>query len=136
MNKFFYIVFIGVLFLNCTSNTILKKPDDLIPKNQMVDVLTDLFLVINAEGIKNVQLERNVNYYPLIYEKYGIDSTRFKESNYYYTSRVDDYDEILDKIETRLNNLNEQYESERKIEDSILQIKNKMDRKVKKPIRK
>lgn len=122
--------------MNCTSNTILKKPDNLIPKDQMVDVLTDLFLAINAETTKNIQLERKVNYYPLIFEKYGIDSTRFKESNYYYTSRVDDYDEILDKIETRLKNLNEQFESERKIEDSISRMKNKTDRKVKKPIRK
>ncbi|SNR53432.1 DUF4296 domain-containing protein [Lutibacter flavus] len=136
MNKFFYILFIAVFFMNCTSNTILKKPDNLIPKDQMVDVLTDLFLAINAETTKNIQLERKVNYYPLIFEKYGIDSTRFKESNYYYTSRVDDYDEILDKIESRLKNLNEQFENERKIEDSISRMKNKTDRKVKKPIRK
>ena len=116
MNKFFHIVFLGVLFVNCTSNTILKKPDNLIPKDQMVDVLTDLFLAINAETTKNIQLERKVNYYPLIYEKYGIDSTRFKESNHYYTSRVDDYDEILDKIETRLKKLKEELEAEKKIE--------------------
>ena len=121
--------------MNCTSNTILKKPDNLIAKDQMVDVLTDLFLAKNAESTKNIQLERKVNYYPLIFEKYGIDSTRFKESNYYYTSRVDDYDEILGKIETRLKNLNKEFESERKIEDSISRMKNKIERKVKKPIR-
>ena len=41
MNKFFHILIVGVLFVNCTSNTILKKPENLIPKDQMVDILTD-----------------------------------------------------------------------------------------------
>ena len=91
MNKFIYIFFIVIFMFSCTSNTILKKPN-LIPEDQMVDLLTDLFIAINAETTKNFQLERNVNYYPLIFEKYNIDSTRFKESNFYYTSRVDDYD--------------------------------------------
>ncbi len=103
----------------CTSNTIIKKPDDLISKNQMVDLLTDMLIAAGAENIKNIDLERNVNYYPLVFEKYGIDSTRFKESNYYYTSQIDDYEKILKKVNERLKAIKDKLDFEIKLQDSL-----------------
>ena len=91
MNKFIYILFIAAFLFNCTSNTIIEKPANLIPKDQMVDLLTDLLLASGGENVKNLQQKRKVNYYPFVFEKYQIDSTRFKESNYYYISTIDDY---------------------------------------------
>ena len=103
----------------CTSNTIIKKPDNLIPKNQMEDLITDMLIAAGSENIKNINLERNVNYFPLIFEKYGIDSTRFKESNYYYTSQIDDYEKILRKVDVRLKALKEKLDNEIKLQDSL-----------------
>jgi len=103
----------------CTSNTIIKKPDNLIPKNQMEDLITDMLIAAGAENIKNIDLERNVNYFPLVFEKYGIDSTRFKESNYYYTSQIDDYEKILKKVDERLKALKEKIDNEIKLQDSL-----------------
>lgn len=105
--------------MNCTSNTIIKKPDNLIPEDQMVDVLTDLFLATGGKNIKNIHLQRNVNYYSLVYDKYLIDSTQFKESNYYYTSKIDDYDKILKRVDDRLKKLKDQLEEEKNLQDSI-----------------
>ena len=122
MNKIFYITIIGLLLINCTSNTIIKKPENLIPKNEMVDILTDMFLASGAENIKNIQLERNVNYFPIVYEKYHIDSTQFKESNFYYVSRIDDYEEILRKVDERLQELKKLNEAEISLLDSIKKI--------------
>ncbi|REE83750.1 uncharacterized protein DUF4296 [Lutibacter oceani] len=131
MNKFIYIVLISFLLLNCTSNTILKKPDNLIPKDQMVDLLTDLFIAMNAQTTKNIDLKRNVNYFPLVFEKYKIDSTQFKESNYYYTSKVDDYDDILNEVQVRLETLNEVYKKEKKLKDSIETVTKKIEDSIK-----
>jgi len=119
MKNYFYIVCIGLYLAACTSNTIIKKPDNLIPKDQMVDLLTDMLLASGARNVKNLKLEREVNYFPLVFEKYNIDSLQFKESNYYYTSRIDDYDEILGKIEKRLNSLKNQYDEDQKLSDSL-----------------
>lgn len=119
MKKIRYIIFLSVFFIGCTSNTIIKKPDHLIPKNQMVDLLTDLFIASGAENIKNNDLQRNVNYYPLVFEKYGIDSTRFKESNYYYTSRIDDHEEILKKVDERLKALKKELDDKIQLQDSL-----------------
>jgi len=123
MNKFFYIIILSAFFGACTSNTILKKPKNLIPKEEMVDLLTDIFIANGAMSVKNTNLQRNVNYFPFVFEKHKIDTTRFKESNYYYTSRIDDYDEILGKVDKRLKALKHQYENELKIRDSIKRTK-------------
>ena len=123
MNKFFYILFLGLFLINCTSNTIIKKPDNLISKDEMVNILTDLFLANGGKNIKNINSKRNVNYYPLVYEKYHIDSTQLKESNFYYTSKIDEYDKILKRVDDRLKKLRDQFEIERKLEDSLKKVK-------------
>ena len=123
MNKFFIIVILSVFLGACTSNTIIKKPKNLIPKEQMVDLLTDIFLANGGDNIKNINLERNVNYFPLVFEKHQIDTIRFKESNYYYTSRIDDYDEILGNVDKRLKALKQQCDAEIKIIDSLDRVK-------------
>ncbi len=122
MNKIIYIFFISLFLINCTSNTIIKKPDNLISKDQMVDLLTDLFLANGAINIKNTHLQRNVNYYPLVYEKYQIDSTQFKESNFYYTSKIDEYNKILKRVDDRLKKLRKQFEDEKDVQDSLKKI--------------
>lgn len=119
MSKYIYILCIGFFIMACTSNTIIKKPDNLIPKDQMVDLLTDMLLSAGGQSVKNVDLQRRINYFPIVFEKYNIDSTQFQESNYYYTSRIDDYDEILGKVDARLKSLKEQFEKERIFNDSI-----------------
>ena len=123
MNKFIYILILSVFFGACTSNTIIKKPENLIPKEQMVDLLTDIFIANGGDNIKNINLQRSTNYFPFVFEKYKIDSTRFRGSNYYYTSRIDDYDEILEKVDKRLKALKEQYDNEIKLADSIARVR-------------
>tara|TARA_R110001583_G_C5670235_1_gene410760 strand:+ start:11926 stop:12354 length:429 start_codon:yes stop_codon:yes gene_type:complete len=134
MNKVFYILFLSIFFGACTSNTIIKKPKNLIPKKQMVDLLTDLFLANGGENIKNINLQRNVNYFQLVFEKHQIDTTRFKESNYYYTSTIDDYDEILGDVDKRLKAFKQQYDDENKLKDSLTRKKNDSLRIIRKKI--
>ena len=141
MKKISYLLFLGVFFMGCTSNTIIKKPDNLISKKQMVDLLTDLAIASGAENIKNNDLERNVNYFPLVFKKYGIDSTRFKESNYYYTSRIDDYEEILKKVDDRLKAMKKELDDKIRLQDSLKNdsmknIRGKFKKVPRKPIKK
>jgi len=70
----------------------------------MVDLLVDLQLAKAASEnrIKNIYLEKNIDYLYLVYEKHQIDSARFKRSNYFYTTRIDEYEEIYKEVEGRL----------------------------------
>lgn len=108
-----------LLFASCTSNTIYKKPKDLIPKDTMVMLLTDLYIASPSYLYKNKRLRRKTNYMPLVYNKYLIDSVRFIESNLYYTSIIDEYEEMHNQVKLNLTNLKVSLEKDLKVKDSL-----------------
>ena len=98
------IIFLAVLlWVSCTSNTILKKPKDLIKKKEMVALITDLYLAkaMKESGNLNIDIWKKENrdhqMYQWILQKHQIDTGRFENSNYYYCSVMDEYDEIHQK---------------------------------------
>ena len=113
------IAVLAVLF-SCESKLDYEKPKDLIPKDVMIDLLYDMHLAVGTSNLRNKNLEKERNYMSLVYEKYNIDSTRFAISNIYYTSQVDEYEEMFEEVERRLEELHLKYESER---DSIIKAK-------------
>ncbi len=118
MKNFFYIALFS-LFVSCTSNTVFKAPKDLIPKDSMVTLLTDMYIASSAKNIKNKFLKKEKNYVGLVYEKYKIDSTRFNNSNLYYTSRSEEYTDILKEVKTNLDSLENFYRSKELKKDSL-----------------
>ena len=95
---------IGALafLISCESKVDYEKPKDLIPKEVMIDLLYDMHLAVGSSNLRNKNLERDRNCMSIVYEKYKIDSTRFAISNIYYTSQVDEYEEIFEEVEKRL----------------------------------
>ena len=90
--------YFGILFLfSCTSNTILEKPKNLIPKDSMSLLIEEMMIASSSKFIKNKFQENDVNYTTLIYERFKIDSLRFQKSNMYYISKIDDYQKIIEK---------------------------------------
>ena len=74
-----------VLIVACESKVNYKKPEKLLTKTQMTDLLFDMHIAVSTSNISNLKLEKNRNYMSLVYEKYGIDSTEFAINNHYYT---------------------------------------------------
>jgi cysteinyl-tRNA synthetase len=95
-------LFIFIFFLSCTSNTIFEKPKDLIPRDTMSLLLQEMMIASSAKFIKNKKQQKNINYMPFVYDKFKIDSTRFDISNYYYMSKIDIYQEILENAKNSL----------------------------------
>ena len=126
-----YIAFF-MLFASCTSNTVYKAPKNLIPKDSMVALLTDMYLASSAKNVKNKFLKREKNYVGLVYEKHKIDSTRFNMSNIYYTSIADEYTEILKKVKSNLDSLEIFYKEKELIKDSLIKknLNNKLSLKL------
>ena len=90
--------YLGILFLfSCTSNTILEKPSNLIPKDSMSLLIEEMMIASSSKFIKNKFQENDVNYTTLVYERFKIDSLRFQKSNLYYISKIDDYQKIIEK---------------------------------------
>lgn len=119
MTKLSYFFVCFLLFLSCTSNTILDPPKNLISKEKMISIFVDLHLAQAGKNVKNLQEKRDENYFQLVYDKYQIDTIRFKESNNYYASLIDEYHAMFVEVENRLTKLQESYMDEREKEDSL-----------------
>ena len=111
--------FLFMFFASCTSNTIFKKPKDLIPKDTMSLLLQEMVISTSAKFIKNKNNQKNINYMPFVYERFKIDSTRFESSNYYYMSTIDLYQEILEKAKASINTQQDVLKKVKKELDSI-----------------
>lgn len=125
----------------CTSNTIYERPKDLIPRDTMVALMTDLYLASASRNLKNIKLQKGVNYIPLVYAKYNIDSLRLKRSNFYYTSTIDEYQKLLEEVKLNLEEQRSKYSRQKKVRDSIRadSIRKRLSKakaKPKKPIKK
>ena len=118
VNRFFYILI--VLFgFSCTSNTIFKEPADLIPKDTMSLILEEMMVASSGKFVINKNLEKNINYMPLVYKKYKIDSSRFQRSNLYYMSEIDLYEKIVTVAENSLKEKKDFYSKLKVKQDSI-----------------
>ena len=135
MKKSILLFFAFSFFYNCTSNTIYKKPTDLIPKDTMVILIQEMLIASASKNVKTINLQRKIDYFPFVYDRFKIDSTRFKKSSFYYTSKIDAYNEILAKVKKGLEIEKEKYTVLKKRKDSINRDSvSKLNRK--KPIKK
>lgn len=119
MKQVIYIFLILFTLLSCTSRTIYKKPENLIAKEKMITIWTDLYLAMGAKSVQTITLEKEKNYIPIVLEKYKIDSVQFSKSNIYYTSRIEEYEKMFQEVQKRLNDLKNIYDPETKM-DSII----------------
>ena len=112
-------LFIFIIFISCTSNTIFEEPKDLIPRDTMSLLLQEMMIAASAKFINNKHQQKNVNYMPFVYDKFKIDSTRFDLSNYYYMSKIDVYQEILEHAKTNLESRNNVFKKRQKRLEAI-----------------
>ena len=85
----------------------------------MALLITDLYIASSAYFVKNKKSEIKVNYMPIVYKKYGIDSLRFSKSNFYYTTLIDEYDELYARIMKRILVKKKELEKLTKTSDSV-----------------
>ena len=119
MRKHIYIIAVLIFLVSCTSNTMYKKPENLIPKDTMISFLTEMYIASSAKNYKNKLLKKEKNYVLYVYNKYKIDSARFDVSNAYYTSKIEDYTEMLNKVKSNIDSIQEIYEERKIIPDSV-----------------
>ena len=128
MKYVYYIFILGFLFLGCNTTDKPKKPENLISKDKMVDILFDTFVLNSAKGTKKQVLEKN-GMLPksYIFEKYNIDSLQFALSNEYYAYDVEVYESIISQLSSKIDAEKKIYQAQEKTEkkkkDSLAKIK-------------
>ena len=101
---------ISVFVVSCYKFKDPKKPDNLISKDKMVDVLID-FKLVSSVNSKNRKLliQQGIDYNNYVFVKHDIDSLQFAESNLYYSYDFDTYQSIYDKVIDSLTQLQNYY---------------------------
>ncbi len=111
--KYIGYLLILFVFLGCNRSTRPEKPENLIPKDDMANILYDVFILNAAKGAsKSVLEDHGVFPEKYVFEKYDIDSLQFAQSNTYYSYDIKTYESIVTKVEERINAEKEFYEAE------------------------
>lgn len=124
--KFILIVLVG--FLSCQNVKTPEKPEDLIAKDKMVDILTEAYLANAARSVDNKSIiSKGIKIDTIVYKNFGIDSLQFAKSNAYYSADVNAYIELFQKVEAKLNAMQTKMDSIQQMEkEKKDSIKNKM----------
>lgn len=112
MYKYLTIIFAIFLLISCQDINRTPKPDDLIPEEKMVEVLTEISLLHGAKSYNKSQMEeKGIDPYPYLTNKFGIDSLQLVKSNDYYAQNYKQYSRIYDSVKARLLVLVDEYDS-------------------------
>ena len=126
-----YYLLIIIICYGCFDSNLsyeINKPENLISKNKMADILYDMSLINVAKGVNRSILENNgiipENY---IFNKHQIDSLTFAKSNEYYSYDLKDYQLIYDMVKIKL-------EKNKKIISDSIEIVKKISGKLSKKL--
>lgn len=124
-----FLIIITLFSLACSNKNEIKKPEKLIEKEQMENILYDLALLQSVKSYYPLKLgSEKINSKTYIYKKYNIDSLQFVENNRYYSADIETYKKMFTNITERIKNekstidtllIREQKKLAKKIQDSI-----------------
>lgn len=118
-----------LLILQSCNKNVYEAPVDLIPEDQMVEILSDLMILNSTQGANKKILEDWLkNPLGYVFKKYNIDSTQFENSNAYYARNIDQYSLIYQRVKEKLDNkkqrIQKRIETKNKVADSLRKLKN------------
>ena len=103
MKRRWWIVLL-LLVASCASHGV-KKPEVFLDEPQMIDVMTDAYLIeaqLNQmKGAGKDVAELQVLYYEQLFEHYGITDSIFEQNLDYYTHHPDVLERVMDSVTNR-----------------------------------
>lgn len=119
---FFWIL---ILLLACNENLV-EKPENLISKDKMIEILKEMAIVNAAKNSDMTMFQdNNINPTEYVFKKFNIDSLQFVLSDKYYASKPDVYESIYTEIDTLLIIEKKAANDLKKRNDSIEKEKNR-----------
>ncbi|MCM4166838.1 hypothetical protein KCTC52924_01692 [Arenibacter antarcticus] len=98
-----YLLALFLLFLVACNEEVVKKPNNLIPQEEMVSILYDISLLNAGRSInQNILNEYEIEPMGYIYKKYAIDSLQLVTSDAFYASLPTVYETIYTEVKVKL----------------------------------
>lgn len=90
-------------FASCTDRE--KQPEVFLDEPQMIDVLTDAYLIeaqLNLKKTAGIDVtDLQASYYEQLFEHYGITDSIFEQNMVYYTRQPAILERIMDSVSNR-----------------------------------
>ncbi len=117
-----FCVVIMIVF-SCQSIEKKEKPTTFIEEDQMVEILTEIAFIKAAKSSYRKSFNENkLNPEAYILKKYNIDSAVFAQSNIWYSSQLETYEKVFERVKKNLKEKEVHYEKLKKEEDSIKKV--------------
>jgi len=115
---------VGIIcFSGCQDVKLPEEPENLIPEEKMVDILAEVYINNAARSINNrVIRSKGIKLDSLLYQKYQVDSVQFAQSNAYYTSQLNKYNDLFVQVEERLVILQNEKDSIKESKDNSKKV--------------
>ncbi len=102
MKKRLFLILIIAFVLSCAEEVI-KKPEDLIPRETMTDLVYEMAVLNAAKSTNKAILEGHFeDPTDFLFRQYGVDSLQFVKSDMYYASQPLVYEAIYEEVSARL----------------------------------
>ncbi|MCV9932159.1 DUF4296 domain-containing protein [Flavobacterium sp. LS1R47] len=132
MKKIIIIISVLLLAVGCKKELV-KKPERLVERDKMIDIMYDLSLLEAIKYQNPISLDScDTNPTRFILKKYKVDSLQFVKSNMYYAANYNDYKIMFDEVGTRLEKNKKKIDSVIKIEEKKKKLLEKKNKAVKK----
>ncbi|HDO06073.1 MAG TPA: DUF4296 domain-containing protein [Bacteroidetes bacterium] len=103
------LILLAFIFSGCykVNKDIVKKPVNLIPKDKMAGILTDMELIEGAVVYNRTHYPEYTDieksYYEVLFDHYHVTKSQIKASLNYYNSQGDEVAKIYDKVLSKLS---------------------------------
>jgi len=102
MKKNFFIIIITLFVISC------NKPKDVIKREKFIEILAEIHIydaILTKESLfdKNILTKDSVSFYNYLYKKYDISKKQFQENLEFYTSDIEDFQNIYAEVSANLN---------------------------------
>ena len=103
MKKIILFLALVVVFVSCKDD-IIKKPNNLIEKERMVNIMYDLSILEAIKYQSPAAIEKyKINPTQYILRKYKVDSLQFAKSSMYYAADYKEYKKMYEQVSKRLD---------------------------------
>lgn len=97
------LLFWGLILLSSCTDSAVEKPENLIGKDEMIDILYDITLLQAADNANTAKFsQEGIKINEFIYKKYNIDSVTLAQSNRYYASNPGKYKKMFGEVYYRI----------------------------------
>lgn len=111
-------------------NKVIEKPDNLIPKDKMKNIIYDLSLLQGIKGVNAAVLDSNgIDPATYVYKKYKVDSLQFAKSDQYYAiENIKEYEKMYEDISKLVGEEKTRIDSQIKKEADTTKILERKDK--------